>query len=124
MSDRAFLGTGRSRRVSFPYAHHQWLKMAKRPTMLPTRSPAAFLTFRTDLGVRSTHCDLARSEHQGVTAMKTMLGLVLMTTAAVAQFKAPQLEGEGNFIAMECVVAKVIPPDHDRDPAYKVNLTA
>jgi hypothetical protein len=56
--------------------------------------------------------------------MKTMLALVLMTTAAVAQFKAQRLEGEGNFIAMECVVAKVIPPDHDRDPAYKVSLTA
>jgi hypothetical protein len=25
---------------------------------------------------------------------------------------------------MECVVAKVVPPDRDRDPGYKVNLSA
>jgi hypothetical protein len=53
-----------------------------------------------------------------------MIALALMTTVAVAQFKAQQLEGEGNSIAMECVVTKVIPPDHDRDPAYKVNVTS
>jgi hypothetical protein len=59
-----------------------------------------------------------------VPAMKLTLALLLMTATAAAQFKAPQLEGEGNLIGMECVIVKVSPPDHDRDPSYKVNLTA
>jgi hypothetical protein len=38
--------------------------------------------------------------------MKTMVALLLMTTVAGAQFKAQQ-PSESNFLAMECMVAKV-----------------
>jgi hypothetical protein len=55
--------------------------------------------------------------------MRTLLALLLMTTVAGAQFKA-QEPSEGNFLSKECMVAKVTPPDHDRDPGYKVKLTA
>jgi hypothetical protein len=59
---------------------------------------------------------------KNVKAISTTIGLLVMTTAANAQFTARQ--SMPDYINKECMVAKVTPPDHDRDPGYKVNVSA
>jgi hypothetical protein len=54
--------------------------------------------------------------------MKTIMyasAALLLTSVANAQFLAKHLEPD-HFVAMECAVTRVTPPDHDRDPGYKV----
>jgi hypothetical protein len=49
--------------------------------------------------------------------------LWLGATAANGQFLARE-ERPYNVLSLECKVTRVTPPDHDRDPGYKVNLSA
>jgi hypothetical protein len=57
-------------------------------------------------------------------AVSITVGILVMTTAANAQFLAKHVSPDYNSIALECMVTRVTPPDHDRDPGYKVNLSA
>jgi hypothetical protein len=55
--------------------------------------------------------------------MKTMIALLLATTAAHAEFvlRKPPTAVNGDMY-LECAVVRVTPPDHDRNPGYKVTL--
>jgi hypothetical protein len=55
--------------------------------------------------------------------MKTIIALLLATTAAHAEFtlrKDPTPVNGDRY--QECAVVRVSPPDHDRNPGYKVTL--
>jgi hypothetical protein len=53
----------------------------------------------------------------------TILAIFLTTAVSFAQFKSSH-EDEGRLTLWECAVVNVVPPDHDRNPGYKVNLAA
>jgi hypothetical protein len=48
---------------------------------------------------------------------------LLLSTAANAQFLAKHVSPNYGGLALECAVTKVTPPDHDRDPGYKVYIS-
>jgi hypothetical protein len=52
----------------------------------------------------------------------SIIGMLLVTTAANAQFTAGNRFSLRDYLGLECMVTKVTPPDHSRDPEYKVNL--